>query len=427
MPASSYAIEGDEDPEILHLMSKGYTRDQAMQIASSTRSRIQQENAMNSSRSLGGGDARWRGADAYEENGMGRDQFTQSMLQRMTSPDNRNYAGSVNPSLSPYGPPNLSSQSMSFYERPASNGAYDYPPPVANNRSIFRASQPLYEPPVQDDYYAPNDFLPPPRSAQPSNLRSASASTSDNMQAPYGGSQMGGTSFYGTTVVGDYIDYAAPYAALPAVGPSREAALAALLNQQQAEFGVNMYEAMTPADSPEIQRLMEEGYSEEDAIQMIFDLRYRHRGGMLPRPPPYPAAMHSMPSAQTMQLQPPMMPMNSGASVVSTPLSPGGSGSAASNHNLVRSSGSVASHSTGNLLGSMEQTRHLASDDAHSRSMYQPSVSQIILCLRFTPFIYCSSIDNRSQYHRTAKKRSVWYQEFLLFSIKTRSLSKVIL
>lgn len=48
-----------------------------------------------------------------------------------------------------------------------------------------------------------------------------------------------------------------------------------LLMQQEAEFGINMYDSLTPADEPEINALIAQGYSNDDAVKMIFDRRYR--------------------------------------------------------------------------------------------------------------------------------------------------------
>lgn len=48
-----------------------------------------------------------------------------------------------------------------------------------------------------------------------------------------------------------------------------------LLMQQEAEFGINMYDSLTPADEPEINALIAQGYTYDDAVKMIFDRRYR--------------------------------------------------------------------------------------------------------------------------------------------------------
>lgn len=55
--------------------------------------------------------------------------------------------------------------------------------------------------------------------------------------------------------------------------PNEESTLriAMIISQQEAEFGVNMYDAMTPADQDEIDRYVSLGYSKDDAILMVFE------------------------------------------------------------------------------------------------------------------------------------------------------------
>jgi Holliday junction resolvasome RuvABC DNA-binding subunit len=48
-----------------------------------------------------------------------------------------------------------------------------------------------------------------------------------------------------------------------------------LLLQQESEFGINMFDSLTPADEPEINALIAQGYTNDDAAKMIFDRRYR--------------------------------------------------------------------------------------------------------------------------------------------------------
>jgi hypothetical protein len=48
-----------------------------------------------------------------------------------------------------------------------------------------------------------------------------------------------------------------------------------LLMQQEAEFGINMYDSLTPADEPEINALVAQGYTNDEAVKLIFDRRYR--------------------------------------------------------------------------------------------------------------------------------------------------------
>lgn len=55
-----------------------------------------------------------------------------------------------------------------------------------------------------------------------------------------------------------------------------------LLSQQEAEYGISMYDALTPEDDPEIERLRAEGYSVDDAILIIFETRYPPLQGRTP-------------------------------------------------------------------------------------------------------------------------------------------------
>jgi hypothetical protein len=48
------------------------------------------------------------------------------------------------------------------------------------------------------------------------------------------------------------------------------------LSQQEAEFGINMFDSLTPADDPEIQNLTSMGHSSEEAILIIFERRYKN-------------------------------------------------------------------------------------------------------------------------------------------------------
>lgn len=48
-----------------------------------------------------------------------------------------------------------------------------------------------------------------------------------------------------------------------------------ILSQQEQEFGTNMYQALTPEDEPEIERLNSMGFSTEEAILKIFRRKYQ--------------------------------------------------------------------------------------------------------------------------------------------------------
>lgn len=57
--------------------------------------------------------------------------------------------------------------------------------------------------------------------------------------------------------------------------PDQEALeIGLLLSEQEAEFGINMYDSLTPADDPEIEYLTSQGYSTDEAILIIFERRY---------------------------------------------------------------------------------------------------------------------------------------------------------
>lgn len=47
-----------------------------------------------------------------------------------------------------------------------------------------------------------------------------------------------------------------------------------LIAQQDAKFGTNMYDAIKPADEPEIERLINKGFTRKGAILLIFEERY---------------------------------------------------------------------------------------------------------------------------------------------------------
>jgi NACalpha-BTF3-like transcription factor len=79
-----------------------------------------------------------------------------------------------------------------------------------------------------------------------------------------------------------------------------------LMMQQEAEFGINMFDSLTPADEPEMNALIAQGYSNDEAVKLIFDRRYRPYdprlgaplnaiGGMSSLPPAYYPPPSSMP------------------------------------------------------------------------------------------------------------------------------------
>lgn len=68
-----------------------------------------------------------------------------------------------------------------------------------------------------------------------------------------------------------------------------------IISQQESEFGINMYDSLTPADEPEIANLTSQGYTTDEAILMIFNRRYRSRASQNQSygPPPAPLARRS--------------------------------------------------------------------------------------------------------------------------------------
>lgn len=70
--------------------------------------------------------------------------------------------------------------------------------------------------------------------------------------------------------------------------------MALLLSQQEAEFGVNMYDALRPTDERELQSLIATGYTNEQAVLCLFEKRYPPRGAQ-PTPPAYQQAPYSSP------------------------------------------------------------------------------------------------------------------------------------
>jgi hypothetical protein len=44
-----------------------------------------------------------------------------------------------------------------------------------------------------------------------------------------------------------------------------------LLSQQEAEYGINMYDALNEHDEPNIEEYMNQGFSREEAILILFE------------------------------------------------------------------------------------------------------------------------------------------------------------
>lgn len=74
------------------------------------------------------------------------------------------------------------------------------------------------------------------------------------------------------TQVGNLVIPAAP-APVPKNADDQALEHGLLLSTQESQYGMNMYDAMTAADEPEIQHLVAQGYSVDDAILIIFERR----------------------------------------------------------------------------------------------------------------------------------------------------------
>ena len=57
------------------------------------------------------------------------------------------------------------------------------------------------------------------------------------------------------------------------------------LSKQEAEFGINMFDSLTPADEPEIEKLMEQGNTHHQATRIIFERRFQSTKHDLPAHP----------------------------------------------------------------------------------------------------------------------------------------------
>jgi hypothetical protein len=69
--------------------------------------------------------------------------------------------------------------------------------------------------------------------------------------------------------------------------------MALLLSQQEAEFGVNMYDALRPQDEADLQGLIASGYTNEQAVLCLFERRFVPRNAA---PPLAPVPQQRLPS-----------------------------------------------------------------------------------------------------------------------------------
>jgi hypothetical protein len=63
--------------------------------------------------------------------------------------------------------------------------------------------------------------------------------------------------------------------------------LAMMLSEQESQYGVNMYDSLQPEDEPEIQAMIAQGMSMEDAVLAIFDRKFIHPPVQYPGVPQY--------------------------------------------------------------------------------------------------------------------------------------------
>jgi hypothetical protein len=75
-----------------------------------------------------------------------------------------------------------------------------------------------------------------------------------------------------------------------------------LIPQQEAEYGINMYNSLTLADESEINRLVSMGYSRDDAVLFIFQYRFQQSPVFPPQQIPL-TMIHTSPINHTVQQQ----------------------------------------------------------------------------------------------------------------------------
>lgn len=63
-----------------------------------------------------------------------------------------------------------------------------------------------------------------------------------------------------------------------------------IISQQEAQFGVNMYDALLPHDEPAIEELVNKDHTLDEAVMCIFEARF---GKMKPISPVRPTSFYS--------------------------------------------------------------------------------------------------------------------------------------
>ncbi|RYG61911.1 hypothetical protein EON64_18265 [archaeon] len=87
-PSASVSEQYDEDPEVAYLMSKGYTREQALQVAAVTAGNRGHRSNSNNNIIISNNNTRRDGVEGMMQQGYSREQATQSVLQRFSSSAN---------------------------------------------------------------------------------------------------------------------------------------------------------------------------------------------------------------------------------------------------------------------------------------------------------------------------------------------------
>eukprot|EP01038_Epipyxis_sp_PR26KG_P005568 gene5568-7691_t len=139
-----------------------------------------------------------------------------------------------------------------------------------------------------------------------------------------------------------------------------------LLSQQENEYGINMYDFLTPADEPEINRLAGLGYTTDEAILIIFE---RHYPPLPPiRLPPDNTTTNNNNNNNSVQNNRPISVSRPGAVHV-----PGSNSGYNSNHNNSSSQHSIPIyHSNSNDSGSPPSYNHNNNNSRSSRSNVPP-------------------------------------------------------
>ena len=186
----------------------------------------------------------------------------------------------------------------SIYRASAADPSYHYISPSNSSSSYYQQYQPppYYQQQQQQPHPLYGISPPPNRSGYGSAMTSPTLPSHPSIFRAGGGGAGGNNSsnnnINSNANVGNGYDGSGDYGARPMYDtppPPNTASTALyprqnegnhqiernmLLMQQEAEFGINMYDSLTPADEPEINSFLSQGYSYDEAVKMIFDRRY---------------------------------------------------------------------------------------------------------------------------------------------------------